>query len=124
MMLGGGALPPLHPPYWPAVGRREILERLIMIIMLGGGALPPLHPPYWPAFGRREILERFGIRPRLYDTTPLYIPLMIRPGYYCYYYYYYHYYHYYHYEPFFGVLSAYPNLPYLLSIWGRIIKGI
>ena len=27
MMLGGGALPPLHPPYWPAVGRREILER-------------------------------------------------------------------------------------------------
>ena len=24
MMLGGVALPPLHPPCWPAVGRREI----------------------------------------------------------------------------------------------------
>ena len=23
IMLGGGALPPLHPPCWPAVGRRE-----------------------------------------------------------------------------------------------------
>ena len=33
-MLGGGALPPLHPPYWPAFGRREILERLDLSVAL------------------------------------------------------------------------------------------
>ena len=76
--MGGGALPPLHPPYWPAFGRREILERLDLSVALmddgSGGAPAPPHPPYWPAFGRREILERFGIRPRLYDTIPLISP--------------------------------------------------
>ena len=81
MMLGRGALPPPHPPYWPAFGRRErigsggalhprtpptgrplageesssALPFGRLISMMGGGALPPLHPSYWPAFGRREI---------------------------------------------------------------------
>ena len=41
-----------------------------------GGAAPP-HPPYWPAFGRREILERLGIRPRLYDTPPQAVVVVI-----------------------------------------------
>ena len=79
-MLGGWALPPLHPPCWPAVGRRGVWSasefgRLILImiiiiingnnhednnkLMLGGGALPPAPPLLagrWPA----ERLERFA----------------------------------------------------------------
>ena len=57
IMLGGGALPPLHPPCWPAVGRRENIG--------SGGLLPTLvvscvvsqNPP-----ASVESLERFAIR--------------------------------------------------------------
>ena len=67
VILGGGALPPLHPPYWPAFGWREISGALpfsrlilmiiviiiiiiiiiliILIMILGGGAPPPPTPP-------------------------------------------------------------------------------
>ena len=37
IMLGGGALPPLHPPCWPAVGRRENIG--------SRGAPAPPHTP-------------------------------------------------------------------------------
>ena len=70
-MLGGGALPPLHPPYWPAVGRREILERFaIRSPNLNndnnnngrGGAAPPAPPllaGLRPA-GNSRALRPFG----------------------------------------------------------------
>ena len=48
MMLGGGALPPLHPPYWPAFGRREIPERFALSVVImddGVGGAPPPEPP-------------------------------------------------------------------------------
>ena len=64
-MLGGGALPPLHP-YWPAFGRREILERLDLSVVLmddgSGGAPAPTHPPLASASGlvRRSSASPFG----------------------------------------------------------------
>ena len=67
----GGAAPPLLAGRWPAERLRALRLSVAFESSLGGGAPAPPHHPYWPAFGRREILERFGIRPRLYDTTPL-----------------------------------------------------
>ena len=74
IMLGRGALPPLHPPCWPAVGRRRVSSAspfghliLIMImiimnnndrIMLGGGALPFPAPLLLAALRPAGNLER------------------------------------------------------------------
>ena len=50
IMLGGGALPPLHPPCWPAVGRRENIG--------SGGAPAPPHPPPCAARALRLSVAR------------------------------------------------------------------
>ena len=74
--MGGEALPPLHPPCWPAVGQRRGFERFAIRSPNNnnnnnndfgrGGAAPP-HPPYWPAVGRRGILERLHLSVVLMD---------------------------------------------------------
>ena len=56
IMLGGGALPRLHPPCWPAVRRRENIG--------SGGAPAPSHrPPFASAFGlvRRSSASASGL---------------------------------------------------------------
>merc|ERR1712196_429845 len=58
--------PPRTPPYWPAFGRREILERLYLSVALmdggSGGRCPPAPPllaGLRPA-GNSRALRRFG----------------------------------------------------------------
>ena len=64
-MLGGGALPLLHPPLlagrWPAERLRALRPSVAFESSLGGGAPAPPHPPRLLGLRPRAPLERFVI---------------------------------------------------------------
>ena len=77
-MLGGGALPPLHPPYWPADGRRRgssasPFQSLSSYHWAGGRCLPdpPFAPAYRPVIG--SIMEK-GLRGGALPPDPPFAP--------------------------------------------------